>query len=99
MLPLAPVMVRVEVLAAAELGALTVSVAEPGAFTELELNVAVTPVGAPLTLSATAPLNPFTTPTLTVELPLRSEEHTPELQSHLNLVCRLLLQKKKHPST
>src|SRR5260370_22435882 len=25
----------------------------------------------------------------------RSEEHTPELQSHLNLVCRLLLQKKK----
>src|SRR5260370_21044685 len=25
----------------------------------------------------------------------RSEEHTSELQSHLNLVCRLLLQKKK----
>src|SRR5260370_27597996 len=39
----------------------------------------------------------------------RSEEHTSELQSHLNLVCRLLLEKKKtyppnidekmHPST
>src|SRR5260370_25917642 len=31
----------------------------------------------------------------------RSEEHTSELQSHLNLVCRLLLEKKKrvlHPS-
>src|SRR5260370_15325198 len=32
----------------------------------------------------------------------RSEEHTSELQSHLNLVCRLLLEKKKrtefHPA-
>src|SRR5207237_2288433 len=27
--------------------------------------------------------------------PRRSEEHTSELQSHLNLVCRLLLEKKK----
>src|SRR5260370_7181188 len=27
----------------------------------------------------------------------RSEEHTSELQSHLNLVCRLLLEKKKPP--
>src|SRR5260370_18361844 len=36
----------------------------------------------------------------TLQLPqqrceLRSEEHTSELQSHLNLVCRLLLEKKK----
>src|SRR5438477_7918101 len=31
---------------------------------------------------------------------LRSEEHTSELQSHVNLVCRLLLEKKKsHPHT
>src|SRR5260370_16728866 len=28
-------------------------------------------------------------------LDARSEEHTSELQSHLNLVCRLLLEKKK----
>src|SRR5260370_32424967 len=28
------------------------------------------------------------------ERPVRSEEHTSELQSHLNLVCRLLLEKK-----
>src|SRR5260370_25304581 len=28
----------------------------------------------------------------------RSEEHTSELQSHLNLVCRLLLEKKKRKS-
>src|SRR5260370_7300123 len=31
-------------------------------------------------------------------LSLRSEEHTSELQSHLNLVCPLLLEKKKSPS-
>src|SRR5260370_26930414 len=28
----------------------------------------------------------------------RSEEHTSELQSHLNLVCRLLLEKKTTPT-
>src|SRR3954464_11426467 len=30
-------------------------------------------------------------------LPIRSEEHTSELQSHDNLVCRLLLEKRKIP--
>src|SRR5690242_21905511 len=35
-------------------------------------------------------------PTLSHEIcALRSEEHTSELQSHVNLVCRLLLEKKK----
>src|SRR5690242_21282905 len=29
------------------------------------------------------------------QLEQRSEEHTSELQSHVNLVCRLLLEKKK----
>src|SRR2546430_3863016 len=29
----------------------------------------------------------------------RSEEHTSELQSQSNLVCRLLLEKKKKPTT
>src|SRR3989454_9224931 len=33
--------------------------------------------------------------TLVVEGQLRSEEHTSELQSPCNLVCRLLLEKKK----
>src|SRR5260370_30765882 len=28
----------------------------------------------------------------------RSEEHTSELQSHLNIACRLLLEKKKNSS-
>src|SRR2546429_6426835 len=31
--------------------------------------------------------------------PVRSEEHTSELQSRLHLVCRLLLEKKKKIST
>src|SRR5260370_14317768 len=33
-------------------------------------------------------------PGLIEQLADRSEEHTSELQSHLNLVCRLLLEKK-----
>src|SRR5260370_20059369 len=33
------------------------------------------------------------------EIEVRSEEHTSELQSHLNLVCRLLLEKKKNSTT
>src|SRR5690242_21211810 len=36
-----------------------------------------------------------------VRLDPRSEEHTSELQSHVNIVCRLLLEKKNrqdHPS-
>src|SRR5438132_9810592 len=38
---------------------------------------------------------PFTT----TGLLLRSEEHTSELQSHSDLVCRLLLEKKKKKKT
>src|SRR5438034_3589324 len=42
-------------------------------------------------------------PTLLDILPLksktRSEEHTSELQSHSDLVCRLLLEKKKKKTT
>src|SRR5438477_3708123 len=33
------------------------------------------------------------------DVPQRSEEHTSELQSHVNLVCRLLLEKKKKKYT
>src|SRR5690242_21279407 len=33
------------------------------------------------------------------DVKLRSEEHTSELQSHVNLVCRLLLEKKKKIKT
>src|SRR5437660_7939065 len=33
--------------------------------------------------------------TIAVDVPIRSEEHTSELQSRGHLVCRLLLEKKK----
>src|SRR2546421_7383862 len=36
-----------------------------------------------------------TSPHSTARWPLRSEEHTSELQSRSDLVCRLLLEKKK----
>src|SRR5437588_3158336 len=32
-------------------------------------------------------------------VPVRSEEHTSELQSHSDLVCRLLLEKKKNTTS
>src|SRR5947207_4158187 len=39
------------------------------------------------------------TATISGPAPVRSEEHTSELQSHSDLVCRLLLEKKKpHPT-
>src|SRR5207249_11260756 len=39
--------------------------------------------------------SPFSCP-ITCRLRLRSEEHTSELQSRFDLVCRLLLEKKKN---
>src|SRR5437773_3929412 len=38
-------------------------------------------------------------PTWPARGPVRSEEHTSELQSHHDLVCRLLLEKKKKMAT
>src|SRR5260370_30577030 len=57
-------------------------------------------VGMPPLTSLRMPLPPrLETSKSTLPLPrfisLRSEEHTSELQSHLNLVCRLLFEKKK----
>src|SRR5690242_20765979 len=40
-----------------------------------------------------SPYSPNDGPCLSIGV--RSEEHTSELQSHVNLVCRLLLEKKK----
>src|SRR5437773_8448614 len=48
------------------------------------------PVGA--LLGANGELDRLNRPAATI---LRSEEHTSELQSHHDLVCRLLLEKKK----
>src|SRR5215211_1182750 len=44
--------------------------------------------------SSTLPGKPWTT-NISAESAARSEEHTSELQSHSDLVCRLLLEKKK----
>src|SRR5260370_31407337 len=51
---------------------------------------------ADLVAKTEAALGPITI--LVNNLAMRSEEHTSELQSHLNLVCRLLLEKKKKKS-
>src|SRR3712207_7491849 len=46
------------------------------------------------------PIPPSTCPLLFTQLmPIRSEEHTSELQSRQYLVCRLLLEKKKNKIT
>src|SRR5260370_22689354 len=45
---------------------------------------------------ATRGLPPVQSKTGSCPCVARSEEHTSELQSHLNLVCRLLLEKKKN---
>src|SRR5690606_41537985 len=66
------------------------------------------PSRSPPSPPATGPAFPATTPRATAPDPpappphrppavrWRSEEHTSELQSRENLVCRLLLEKKKH---
>src|SRR5260221_4759716 len=48
--------------------------------------------------SSTIPSQKSTPPSAICPTPTRrrSEEHTSELQSHSDLVCRLLLEKKKH---
>src|SRR5260370_15255196 len=51
------------------------------------------PVTAQVTASALQLHRDVTGPSIVLRI--RSEEHTSELQSHLNLVCRLLLEKKK----
>src|SRR5690606_40912629 len=45
------------------------------------------------------PRKSWATPPFTRYSPVRSEEHTSELQSRENLVCRLLLEKKKEKNT
>src|SRR5256886_10211812 len=44
--------------------------------------------------SVSSAISPPTSPGFSIST--RSEEHTSELQSQSNLVCRLLLEKKKH---
>src|SRR6266480_2812654 len=64
------------------------------------------PASRPISVFGDVQMNPSQTGTqstvarstpaiLVPSWPTRSEEHTSELQSHVNLVCRLLLEKKK----
>src|SRR5688572_31807251 len=52
-------------------------------------------VCSPFTIASYIRVRPMTSSDLTVRNSCRSEEHTSELQSQSNLVCRLLLEKKK----
>src|SRR5256885_13094409 len=54
-----------------------------------------TPAPGPPRSAASPPCTPWPTP-IRWPTPPRSEEHTSELQSPCNLVCRLLLEKKKN---
>src|SRR5437667_7629676 len=51
--------------------------------------------GGTVEMAAWRPFGPLRYPTWWVSEMTRSEEHTSELQSHHDLVCRLLLEKKK----
>src|SRR2546421_8852907 len=52
-------------------------------------------VGVLHSLTGTMAISEVSTPTFAVGASGRSEEHTSELQSRSDLVCRLLLEKKK----
>src|SRR2546430_10368141 len=50
----------------------------------------------PVSFSSSSPRWADNSASTSVSTRIRSEEHTSELQSQSNLVCRLLLEKKKH---
>jgi len=64
--PLVPVIVMLYVPVGVVLTVVTVIVDGPEPVTELGLKLAPAPVGSPLALKLTAPVNPFTAPTVTV---------------------------------
>src|SRR5438270_7477910 len=88
------------------IGAETVAKAPPDGYTVLMASVAEVAINqslyARMTYDPLKDLAPVTlagfTPLVLVVHP-RSEEHTSELQSQSNLVCRLLLEKKKKKNT
>src|SRR4051812_49612386 len=74
-------------------------------YTTLFRSITLTPANASIKVGQTQQLTPGGALTIAAiasggnrrdrERAARSEEHTSELQSHVNLVCRLLLEKKK----
>src|SRR5438046_4318795 len=69
--------------------------ANRGRVSVLEEEPLVQPLYHPIVSKSDSPLEKETPPIPRVVKGLRSEEHTSELQSLTNLVCRLLLEKKK----
>src|SRR2546430_13652114 len=64
----------------------------------LTMSISVSPAtAAAVSASISTPVWPVTRAVASIRTPSspRSEEHTSELQSQSNLVCRLLLEKKK----
>src|SRR2546427_9611519 len=101
-------MVTVVVLATGEVAMVTFSTLLPGGMVTLGgtlatcgLLLVIAIVGPPDVetalnqIEANELLPPMTGSISTDTWPRRSEEHTSELQSQSNLVCRLLLEKKK----
>ena len=56
--PLTPVIVKIYVPLGVVVAVLTVMVEEPGVLTDAGLKCAVAPIGSPLTLNVTVPVNP-----------------------------------------
>src|SRR2546430_4655757 len=90
--------------------ALPISTRRPKAVVTSASEIPPATADRPVALFAAMPLNAFKIPTTVPKRPTkgavepmvasaerpRSEEHTSELQSQSNLVCRLLLEKKKN---
>src|SRR2546426_7719015 len=66
---------------------------------EVLISNKASPVGVAASPLVPTPVGSVVTPQLRVVTIARSEEHTSELQSPCNLVCRLLLEKKKNDYT
>src|SRR5438034_6856739 len=66
-------------------------------FTSTVIFLERSPVATAVVTSAMLRTCPVRFEAIETSLRRRSEEHTSELQSHSDLVCRLLLEKKNHP--
>src|SRR5438034_8028499 len=67
-------------------------------FTALKICGLAVLIGSAFLPGAPSAVRPDATPAALSMHGVRSEEHTSELQSHSDLVCRLLLEKKKRKS-
>src|SRR5688572_23329731 len=87
------------VAAAAKAGASAILAPEGSTFADLPAGLAVVTAKEPRRALAQLAARFFGNQPLCIAAVTRSEEHTSELQSQSNLVCRLLLEKKKKKKT